>query len=112
MSLTKLFPVLAAAAFAFGATAQPAQAQGTITDIDLEGLDDNAEAGLLTATGGTVEGTFAGLPFTTDVEDFGLQLLADDGNGGGCSILNLELAPIELNGPPQQAPRNAADSGH
>ena len=99
MSLTRLFPVLTAAALAVGVTAPPAQAQGTgivITSIDLEGLDYDPVAGLLTATGGTVEGTFAGLPFTTDVENFALQLLAD-AEDGACSVLNLELAPINLN---------------
>jgi hypothetical protein len=100
MSLVKQFPALAVAVLAIGATAQPAQAQGTgvvITDISLEGVAYDAVEGLLTATGGTVSGTFAGLPFTTDVENFALQLLLpDDENGGACSVLNLELGPIDL----------------
>ena len=64
-----------------------------ITDVDLSGL--NIANGILTAAEGTVEGTLAGLPFTTDITNFALDLLLD-APAGACSILSLELAPIDL----------------
>jgi hypothetical protein len=47
---------------------------------------------------GTVTGTLAGLPFTTQIENFVLQLVPDDPSTPAveCSVLNLELAPINL----------------
>jgi hypothetical protein len=100
MSLTRLVPSLTVLAFTVGlfAAPSPARAQsGLIIDtINLEGVAYDAVTGVLTATGGTVTGTFAGLPFTTDIEDFAIGLLPDDDPSGGCSILNLELAPIDL----------------
>jgi len=53
--------------------------------------------GVLTAAG-TVTGTLAGLPFTTQITDFALQLLPDDPTTPAteCSVLHLELAPIHL----------------
>jgi hypothetical protein len=98
MVLPKLLPALTALVLAIGLTAAPAQGQTgiVIDDVSLEGLDYDAVTGLLTATGGTVTGTFAGQPFTTDVTNFALQLVPDDGMGGACSILNLELGPIDL----------------
>lgn len=103
MSLSRLIPTLMIAALAAGVTFAPAparaQTQGTgliIDSINLEGVNYDAATGLLTATGGTVTGTFGGLPFTTDVENFVVELLPDDGMGGACSILDLELAPIDL----------------
>jgi len=66
-----------------------------IKSVDLEGLSLNRATGLVTATGGTVTGTVAGLPFMTTIEDFSLQLLPA-GAGGVCSVLDLELAPISL----------------
>jgi len=66
-----------------------------IKSVNLQGLSLNNLTGLVTATGGTVTGTLAGLPFTTNIEDFALQLLPG-GTGGVCSVLNLELAPISL----------------
>jgi len=50
--------------------------------------------GVLTATGGTVKGTLAGLPFETDINSFALDLAPD--LAADCAILNLELAPINL----------------
>lgn len=52
---------------------------------------------VLTATG-TVTGTLAGLPFTTQITNFALQLIPDDPATPGmeCSVLDLELAPIHL----------------
>jgi len=43
---------------------------------------------------GTISGTIAGVPFTTDITNFDLQLLP--GHGKQCSVLDLELAPIHL----------------
>jgi len=64
-----------------------------ITDVTL----DNAKLknGVLTAPTGTVEGTLLGLPFTTDIKHFSLDLTPAQ-QGTGCPILNLELAPIHL----------------
>jgi hypothetical protein len=47
---------------------------------------------------GTVTGTLAGLPFTTNITNFVLQLVADNPATPAveCSVLNLELAPIHL----------------
>jgi hypothetical protein len=82
---------------AVGATSPTAQAQNIgsgiiIDDVDLEGVD--IVEGVLTATGGTVSGTIGGLPFTTDIENFRLEF--EPGGEEGCSILDLELAPIDL----------------
>jgi len=68
-----------------------------ITNIQLTGLNFDAAKGLLTATGGTVTGTLAGLPFTTNITNFALQLLPGDATTAACSVLNLELAPIHAN---------------
>jgi hypothetical protein len=67
-----------------------------ITDVDLSGL--NIADGVLTAAEGTVAGTLAGLPFTTDISNFALQLLPDDPTTPAveCSILDLELGPIDI----------------
>lgn len=45
---------------------------------------------------GTVTGTLAGLPFTTDITNFALELIPDAGEGEECAILHLELAPIDI----------------
>jgi hypothetical protein len=102
MSHSRLLPLLLVTTLAAGITTAPAPAHAqtggsgiVITDVNLTGLNYDPLTGLLTATGGTVSGTFAGLPFTTNIEDFSLQLLPDDGSGL-CSILHLELAPIDL----------------
>jgi len=67
-----------------------------ITDVDLTGL--SVLNGVLSAAEGTVEGTLAGLPFTTDITNFALQLVSDNPGTPAieCSILSLELAPIDL----------------
>jgi len=67
-----------------------------ITDVDLSGLA--IADGVLTAAEGTVEGTLAGLPFTTDITNFALQLIPDDPATPGeeCSVLDLELGPIDI----------------
>ena len=101
MSLSKLVPSLLVAALAVGFTAPRAEAQvnlgsGLIIDnVNLTGV--NINAGKLTATGGSVAGTLAGLPFTTDIKNFALQLVPPGpGTPAGCSVLDLELAPIDI----------------
>jgi hypothetical protein len=94
----KLFPLLLVGLFAVGVMSSPAQAQniGTgiiINDVDLEGL--SIVEGVLTATDGTVSGTIGGLPFTTELTNFQLEFIQPPGEAG-CSILDLELAPIDL----------------
>ena len=103
MSTCKLIPALLVATLAVGMTANRAEAQidlGSglvINDIALEDVAFDAATGLLTAAGGTVEGTLAGLPFTTDITNFSLQLLPPSpGAPDGCSILDLALAPIDI----------------
>jgi hypothetical protein len=66
----------------------------TITDVDLTGIVFNAATGVLSATGGTVEGTLAGLPFETDISNFSIDLVPD--LPATTPILNLELAPIDI----------------
>jgi len=77
-------------------TAAPVQAQSDVVlnKLNLQGVNYNAATGTLTATGGTVSGLLGGLPFTTDVKNFTLQAL--QGNGRRCSVLHLELAPIQI----------------
>jgi hypothetical protein len=97
MTLKRLAPTLLVAALALAATAPRAEAQNiVITDVALEGLQ--IVDGVLTATGGTVAGTIAGQPFTTDITNFALQLVPDDPATPGveCSVLDLELGPINL----------------
>jgi hypothetical protein len=67
-----------------------------ITDVDLSGL--NIADGVLTAAEGTVAGTLAGLPFTTDITNFALDLIPDDPGTEQveCSVLDLELGPIDI----------------
>lgn len=102
MTLTRMVPSLLVATLALAVTTAPAQAQvnagsGIVIDnVELEGLQ--IVNGVLTATGGTVTGTVAGLPFTTDITNFALQLVADDPATPAveCSVLDLELGPINL----------------
>lgn len=48
---------------------------------------------------GTVTGTIAGLPFTTQITNFALEIVPDNPATAQteCSVLHLELAPIHLN---------------
>jgi hypothetical protein len=97
MSFFKRLALLLVGFLAIGVLSPPAQAQNigsgiVINDVDLEGL--NLVEGVLTATGGTVSGTIGGLPFTTDLENFRLEF--EPAGMEGCSILDLELAPIDL----------------
>jgi len=76
--------------------ARPVQAQSNIVlnSIDLEGVNYNKATGVLTATGGTVSGLLGNLEFTSTVEKFTLR--PAQGNGRRCSVLHLELGPINL----------------
>jgi len=103
MTLFKLVPSLLVAALTLGVTttagAKPAAAKQKPVDsrivVDKVALQGVGVANnVLTATGGTVTGTIAGLPFTTDITNFAVEL-APAGDGV-CSILNLELAPIDI----------------
>lgn len=91
------FSVLLLLAMTFHAPDARAQATGgfDITDVtltDLQIVGDELRAA------GTVTGTLAGLPFTTNITNFVLQLVPDNPATPvvECSVLNLELAPIHL----------------
>jgi hypothetical protein len=73
----------------------PATLPLVITDVDL--TDFAIVDGVLEASG-EVTGTLAGLPFTTEITNFALQLVDDDPGTGvvECSVLDLELAPIHV----------------
>jgi hypothetical protein len=101
----KLVPsLLLVGALAFGVATTPAKAQVNlgsgivINDIDLTGVAIDPVTGILSATGGTVTGTIAGLPFTTAITDFAIDLLPDNPATPAeeCSVLHLALAPIDL----------------
>jgi len=103
MSFTKLVPSLLLAALAVGVAAAPAKAQtnlgsGLVIDnVDLTGVNFDAATGKLTAAGGTVTGTLAGMPFSTNLTNFALQLVPPGpGAPDGCSVLDLALAPIDI----------------
>ena len=104
MTRRRLLFSLLATTLVLGLTTAPAQAQGAnarlpivIEDIALTGVE--VVDGVLTAAGGTVSGTIAGLPFTTNLTDFALQVIPDDPATPGveCSVLHLALGPINLN---------------
>src|SRR3954470_18583862 len=106
MSSCKLiFALLVTAALALGlGTAPAAQAQNAgaggnvvVNNINLTGTQ--VVDGVLTATGGTVSGTIGGLPFTTDITNFAIDLVPDvpPAPGGVCKVIDLDLAPINLN---------------
>lgn len=103
MSLTKLIPSLLVATLAIGLVAAPAKAQNAnanagivITDVDFPPGALKLVDGVLTATQGTISGTIAGLPFTTDIKNFSLDLVPGALPGQVCSILDLELGPIDI----------------
>src|SRR5690349_4308796 len=89
-----------------GFAATPARAQTApidlgsgivINSLNLDGINYDAATGLLTATSGTVTGTLAGLPFTTDIQNFQVQAMPGGGDpAAGCSVLDLTLGPINL----------------
>ena len=93
-------PVMLMTLVTFAAAPTPARAQLASGPLVIDSVNltnfqivDN----VLRATG-TVTGTLAGLPFTTDIENFALQLIPDDPTTPGteCSVLDLELGPINL----------------
>lgn len=94
--------LLLVGALALGLATAPARAQVNlgsgivINDLDLQ--DVQVVDGVLTAASGTVSGTIAGLPFTTGLTDFAIDLLPDDPTtpAAECSVLHLALAPIDL----------------
>src|SRR5688500_4901423 len=100
MSLTKLIPSLMVTALAVGMIATPAKAQVNlgsgivINDLDLQDIE--VVNGVLTAASGTVSGTIAGLPFTTELRNFAITLPGEDAPADACSVLNLPLAPIDV----------------
>ena len=91
----RLSSIASAAVLLVGLSAGVTHAQSTIpltiNSVDL--VNPQLVDGVLTATG-TVQGTLAGLPFTTDIENFTLDLFPDQALD--CPILHLELAPINL----------------
>jgi hypothetical protein len=96
MTLRQLFlPSIFVTALTLGMTTTPAEAQISIQDVVLD--DFQIVDNVLTASG-TVTGTVAGLPFTTDITNFALQLVPDDPATPEveCSVLDLELGPINL----------------
>lgn len=92
MRLSSIVGTVVVAAVCTGA-ARPVQAQGPVNIQSINLTNVNVVDGVLTAAG-TVTGTFAGQPFTTDITNFTLQ--PAPGNGQRCAILHLELAPIDL----------------
>lgn len=64
----------------------------TITDVLLS--NSSYSAGKLASTSGKVSGLIAGLPFFTDIVNF---LLQPANTSTACSVLNLQLSPINLN---------------
>jgi hypothetical protein len=80
-----------------------AQVLGTgtlnITGIDVDPGDLRIVDGVLQLVEGataTVTGTLAGLPFTAEITDFALELIPDGEGDGECAILDLALAPIDI----------------
>jgi len=77
----------------FCGAAAPAQAQINITGItNLKNVVTDAN-GVLTIGSATLEGTLAGIPFTTDITNF---VLTPTVGQASCSVLDLELAPIHI----------------
>jgi len=92
MKLSKIAGVAVLVAVFVGAAA-PAQAQINLTGItNLQGVNYNPVTRVLTIASATLEGTLAGIPFTTDITNFVLS----PGQGNSCSVLNLELGPINI----------------
>ena len=90
------FSILLLLAMTFHAPDARAQSGGfDITDVSLTNLQI---VGDQLRAAGTVTGTLAGMPFTTNITNFVLQLVADNPATPAleCSVLNLELAPIHL----------------
>jgi len=74
--------------------AQPASGNIVVTGVQL--TNPQLVGNVLTATG-TVTGTLAGLPFTTDITNLKLRLAPGFVRmGGTCAVLDLHLGPINL----------------
>jgi len=101
MTLSKLIPSLLVAALALGATTVPAEAKkpaaAKAKPIQSRIVVENVDLGDGTVPG-TVSGTIAGVPFSTTITNFALELVPDDAATPGveCSVLDLELAPIDI----------------
>jgi len=92
MRLSRIAGVTVLVAVFTGAAA-PAQAQINLTGItNLQGVNYNPVTGVLTIASATLNGTLAGIPFTTDITN----LVVGPGHGQSCSVLDLELAPISI----------------
>jgi len=76
----------------FTGAAAPARAQISLTGITFNPQDVSFVNGVLTIANATLEGTFAGAPFTTEITNFVLS----PGQGNSCSVLDLQLAPIHI----------------
>ena len=83
---------------AFPATAARAQQSPDGFQINSVNLGNFQVVNNVLSAQGTVTGTLAGLPFTTAITNFALQLVPDDPATTvvECSVLHLELAPIHL----------------
>jgi len=92
MRLSRIAGVAVLVAVFTGAAA-PAQAQINLTGItDLQGVNYDPVTRVLTIASATLEGTLAGLPFTTEITIF----VRSPGQGQSCSVLDLQLAPIHI----------------
>jgi len=92
MRLSRIAGVAVLVAVFTGAAA-PAQAQINLTGItNLQGVTYDAVNGVLRVASATLEGTLAGIPFTTNITD----LVLTPGPAGSCSVLTLQLAPIHI----------------
>jgi len=90
--MSRIAGVAVLAAVFIGAAA-PARAQISLTGItNLQGVDYNAATGVLNIASATLEGTLAGIPFTSDISN----LVVSPGKGKNCSVLNLQLSPINI----------------
>jgi len=94
----KLMSIAGTAALLLAFGGGVTQAQNTNVDLvvnDVNLVKPRLAGGVLRAVGGTVSGTLNGLPFTTDIKHFALDLRPAQA-AAGCAILDLELAPIHL----------------
>ncbi|RYH04765.1 hypothetical protein EON65_46575 [archaeon] len=68
-----------------------------VDTLTLEGVHFNSVIGRLTATGGTVTGKIGGQEFSTQILRFDMRRQDTDPSSFACSVLNLEIGPINLN---------------
>jgi len=95
--LSRLSSILGVVLLAVSANTARAQQPSNIVITGVNLTSFQVVGNVLTAAG-TVTGTLAGLPFTTQITNFALQLVPDDPAtpAAECSVLDLELAPIHL----------------